>query len=96
MLTIDEIKSAVEKVGKKYGIKDAYLFGSYAKGTATEDSDVDILINRGDIHTYRQYFGFYQDLKNELAKEVDVSAEDGMYPQILHLVEKYRIPLYAA
>lgn len=42
MLTIEEIKAAVEKVGKKYGIKNAYLFGSYAKGEATEDSDVDI------------------------------------------------------
>ena len=47
MLTIEQIKRAVTTVGKKYGIKNACLFGSYAKGNATEKSDVDLLIDLG-------------------------------------------------
>ena len=96
MLTIDEIKTAVTKVGKKYGIKNAYLFGSYAKGKATEESDVDILIDRGDIRTYRDYSHFWDDLEDELGKEVDVATEEGMYPQILRIVNKHKVFLYGA
>ncbi len=38
MLMLDRIKWVVTDVSRKYGIKNAYLFGSYAKNTATEDS----------------------------------------------------------
>ena len=58
MLTINTIKAVVSKIGKKYGIKSAYLFGSYAKGTATENSDVDLVIDKGELHTYKDYFHF--------------------------------------
>ena len=37
------LKQVVTKTCKKYGVKNAYLFGSYAKQTATENSDVDVL-----------------------------------------------------
>ena len=41
--SIDEIKNMAKPVFKKNGnIKAAYLFGSYAKGQATDSSDVDI------------------------------------------------------
>ena len=38
--TVQEIQSRVMPVAQKYGIKAVFLFGSYAKGTATEDSDI--------------------------------------------------------
>ena len=53
MLTIEEIKAAVTKVGKRYGIKSAYLFGSYAKGTDNKDSDIDVaIILDSDANTF--------------------------------------------
>ena len=39
MLTQDEIREAVRTVASKYNIENVYLFGSYARGDATEDSD---------------------------------------------------------
>ncbi|MBQ6147911.1 nucleotidyltransferase domain-containing protein, partial [Candidatus Saccharibacteria bacterium] len=48
MLTIDRIKEVVTRLGKKYGVKNVYLFGSYAKNTATENSDVDLIIDKGN------------------------------------------------
>ena len=96
MLTIDEIRTAVEKVGKEYGIKNAYLFGSYAKGEATENSDIDILIDRGDIHTYKDFFHFSEDLKSSLGCDVDITSEDGLLPGFFNLIKDDRIILYAA
>ena len=44
MLTVEEIRKRIIPVLKKYKANGAVLFGSYAKGTANEDSDIDLLI----------------------------------------------------
>ena len=41
---IDIIKEYVNEISKYYKIQEVYLFGSYAKGTNTEDSDIDVAI----------------------------------------------------
>ena len=98
MLTIDEIKNAVSKVGKKYGIKSAYLFGSYAKNTATERSDVDLIIDDGgNIKSLIELSGFRLDLIDELGGvDVDVLTEDGMKPRFFELINGDRVLIYGA
>ena len=62
---IDECSSVFEN----YDVEFCYLFGSYAKGRATETSDVDLLIcteERG-----LKYFGLVEDLRNALNKKID-------------------------
>ena len=44
MLDIQKIKDGVQLAAQEYPIKKAELFGSYAKGKATEDSDLDLLV----------------------------------------------------
>ena len=41
--SISQIRQAVTPIAQKYGLKRLYLFGSYAKGNATPDSDVDLV-----------------------------------------------------
>lgn len=45
MLTIDEIKKTVAEIAQKYNLKKVTLFGSRANGTATEKSDVDLIVD---------------------------------------------------
>ena len=95
MLTVERIKEVVARTGKKYGIKNAYLFGSYAKGTANENSDVDIIVDKGDaLHTYKDYFHFCDDLEMELGVGVDVASEEGLLPGFFDLIKDDRILLY--
>ena len=44
MVTILDITQAINSVAKKYDIKKIMLFGSYAEGTNTQTSDVDLLV----------------------------------------------------
>ena len=44
LLTIEQIKNVCNSIFKDYSIEYCYLFGSYAKGKATEKSDVDLLV----------------------------------------------------
>ncbi len=70
ILTLDEIKSACKKVLDEYSVKYCILFGSYAKGKATEKSDVDLLIST-DV-TGLRFFGIAERLRRELRKKVDL------------------------
>ena len=97
MLTLERIKEVVSLLGKKYGIKNAYLFGSYAKGTANDDSDVDLIVDKGAaLHTYKEYFSFCDELETELGKPVDVTSESGLLPGFFELIKNDRILLYGS
>ena len=44
MVAMNEIKEFGRKIGKEFGAEKVILFGSYAQGTATQDSDIDLLV----------------------------------------------------
>ena len=64
--TINEIKSKTTPIAKAYGIGRMSLFGSYARGEAKDDSDVDLYIERGRLKSMLQYFAFVDELENVL------------------------------
>ncbi|MDE7362939.1 MAG: nucleotidyltransferase domain-containing protein [Oscillospiraceae bacterium] len=69
--SFEEIADRVRPVAKKYGLKSVYLFGSYARGDANDDSDVDLLVDAENVHGLR-FFGMYDDFCTALEKEVDM------------------------
>lgn len=70
---IDEIKEQVVPVCKKYNCKKIAVFGSYAKGTATENnSDVDILVEPPAKMGLIRFAGMKLDLEKALQKNVDL------------------------
>ena len=72
VLTIKQIKERILPVLSKHNIHEVYLFGSYARGEANRDSDVDIYCEPGEIKTFIQQ-GFLEDeLKTALGKDVDI------------------------
>lgn len=96
MLTVAEIKRVVAKIGEKYGIKNAYLFGSYAKGEATEHSDVDLLMDLGEVTDYYSYEDMRLTLAKELGTDVDVISSSNIKPRFYDLIKNDRILLYGA
>jgi len=44
MVAIDTIRQFSQRIGREFGAARVVLFGSYARGTVTEDSDVDLLV----------------------------------------------------
>lgn len=70
ILTLDEIKQGCKAVLDEYNVKYCILFGSYAKGTATEKSDVDLLISTDIVGL--KFFGIAERLRETLHKKVDL------------------------
>lgn len=70
--TINEIKEKTVPIAKEFGIKSMSLFGSYARGDANDDSDVDIFIDKGKMRSLISYYMFVQELEKVLNCHVDV------------------------
>ena len=43
--TLEQLKELIAPIAEKYQLSAVYLFGSYARGTAKETSDVDLLVD---------------------------------------------------
>ena len=72
VLSIKQIKERAIPIFHKYSIKEVYLFGSYARGEARSDSDVDIYCEKGDVDTMWKFSSFLEELEQALNKKVDV------------------------
>jgi len=72
--TIDQLKKMITPVAIKHGLFAVYLFGSYAKGEATETSDVDILIDKtgSQIKGLFAIGGLYNELSEVVGKQIDL------------------------
>ena len=80
--TIQEIQQRVTPVAQKYQLAAVYLFGSYARGEATAESDVDLLIDlTGSTIHGLNYVSLYYDLQDALQTSVDIVTADTLdYP----------------
>ena len=72
ILTIKQIKKIIKPILNKYGIKDINLFGSYARGEANNNSDVDIYCEKGRVKNLIQQGKMEDELEKALGKEVDI------------------------
>ena len=72
VLSIDEIRNIVKALLQKYRAEYALLFGSYARGEATPDSDIDIIIVGGENFTPRNIFALAEDLREMSGRDADV------------------------
>lgn len=96
LLSIEEIKNKVTDIFSKYKdeISFCYLFGSYAKGYAKDDSDVDLCISTS--LTGLTFIGLIEELRVSLNKKVDLLRLSDMKNNIelVHEIMKDGIKIY--
>lgn len=68
--SISEIKNILRPIFHRYKINKAVLFGSYSKNTATEVSDIDLLVDSGLRGL--KFVGLSEDVRTALDKDVDI------------------------
>lgn len=72
VLSVDEITNIVKQLLQKYNAEYALLFGSYARGEATPDSDIDIIVVGGKNFVPRNIFALAEDLRELTGRDADV------------------------
>jgi len=79
MLTISDIAAKLRPIFVENDIKKATLFGSYAKNSATDNSDIDLVIDT-EITGFR-FFGLRGEMENLVNKDIDLIASFEIIPE---------------
>ena len=80
-VVLDKIRAIKPTLQQKYFVDKIGYFGSYADGTATEKSDIDILVWFTQPVGY-EFFGVQEILENTLGLNVDLVTEKAIRPQL--------------
>ena len=91
--TIEEIRRIVVPIAKEYGVAKISLFGSYAKQKATENSDLDFIMDKGDV-VGLQYFSLLRKLENAFNCDVDLITTGFSNKDFLNRINKEEVLLY--
>ena len=71
-IALENITTLVKPLAEKYHVKEIYLFGSYARGEADENSDLDFLVFGGDGFKLTSVLALGEELREILKKNVDI------------------------
>ena len=80
MLSISEIKSTVEPIVKNTKVKKMMLFGSYAKGTASENSDIDLFMLSDGKITGLAFYDLKSKIEDAFRKNIDLLPDLDVIP----------------
>ncbi|MBR1629935.1 MAG: nucleotidyltransferase domain-containing protein [Lachnospiraceae bacterium] len=92
--TLKEIKDKTIPVAKNFGVKSISLFGSYARGEATEDSDIDFYIDKGRLNSLIKYYRFVDELEKKFGCHVDVVTTSIQDEDFLSSIQSEGVLLY--
>ncbi len=75
-------REAIRRVAARHGARNVRLFGSVARGRATTESDLDILVTMESDRSLLDLIALEQDLEALLGRPVDVISDAGLSPYL--------------
>ena len=92
--TIEELRRIITPIAQAHGLRSVSLFGSYSKGTARRDSDVDLKIEKGGVMSLFQLSSLRLEMEDALKVPVDLVTNDSSDHELLNLIAKDELLLY--
>lgn len=84
---VEKLKQAKPELKKKYSINGIGVFGSYARGEANQESDIDIAVDI-DGHMGLSFVAMRDEIETILGMKTDVVAMRSIKPGYLPYIEK--------
>jgi predicted nucleotidyltransferase len=75
---IHEKRDEIRRIAQKHGAVDIRLFGSVARGEATEESDIDLLVELEEGRSLLDVGGMLMELREALGVEVDLTTTSSL------------------
>ena len=92
--SIDELRRIITPIAQEHGVESVSLFGSYSRGTASADSDVDLKIEKGRLRSLFQLGGFRLAVEDALKLSVDLITSEASDPVFLDSIGRDEVLLY--
>ena len=91
--TLQQNRAAILAIAMRYGAHDIRIFGSVARGDATSDSDLDLIVRFDPERSLFDHGGLLMELQELLGVKVDVISERGMSERFRRHVMKEAVAL---
>lgn len=98
MITPTDISTAGSRVLAQYDVSEAYLFGSFARGEQTPNSDIDLRLVCGNAMTFGTLYELSHELERELGRKVEIvtNPPEHMRPAFRKSIKQEEIRLYVS
>ena len=98
MITPTDISTAASRVLAQYDVSEAYLFGSFARGEQTPNSDIDLRLVCGNAMTFGTLYELSHELERELGRKVEIvtNPPEHMRPAFRKSIKEEEIRLYVS
>ncbi len=94
-MSTQDIKTTIAEYFKTQPVLKAWLFGSFARGEETAESDIDILVVLDKSEPVGlKFFGMFEDLRTLLGRDVDLVTERSLAHFARKSVERDRQLIY--
>jgi predicted nucleotidyltransferase len=90
---IETHRAAIRVLAAKHGVTDVRIFGSMARGDATEASDVDLVVRPLPGTSLLELGGLLMEVQALLGRRVEVVSERALHPAMRERVLKEAKPL---
>lgn len=90
---LERNREQILRVCAKHGALNVRVFGSFARGEAGPDSDVDLLIDVASEHSAWFPGGLLMDLQDLLGRKVDIVTPDALHWVIREQILSDAVPL---
>lgn len=96
MVSLADISSAASRTLVQYDVSEAYLFGSFARGEQTPDSDIDLRLVCGNTMTFGTLYELSHELEKALGRKVDIvtNPPEHMRPPFRKSIEQDEVRIY--
>jgi predicted nucleotidyltransferase len=91
--TLQGQRDAILEIARRYGAHDVRIFGSVARGDATDESDLDLVVRFDPGRTLLDQGGLLMDLRALLGMKVDVLSEGALTGRFGQIVRSEAVPL---
>ena len=89
-----KIREAIVAILKKHDAERIAIFGSYARGEATDFSDIDILVRFSQPKSLVQIVQIEDEIKKAIHRKVDLVTEKAVSPYIAHSIHRDELVIY--
>lgn len=98
MITPTDISTAASRVLAQYDVSEAYLFGSFARGEQTPNSDIDLRLVCGNAMTFGTLYELSHELERELGRKVEIvtNPPEHMRPAFRKSIKQDEVRIYEA
>ncbi len=90
---LSKYRDDILRIAAEHGARKIRIFGSFARGDAVEESDLDLLVQMEEERSLFDFIAFWQDVEDLLGFKVDVVSEGGISPYLREKILSEAIPI---